>query len=387
MPPSLAVLAIIAVLGPLAPFLWLRARTEHLSGLMLGLTALTYTLGFPAALLTPFEASWDALGSAVESAEYLALLHFVLAGWLLFIVVAHLQPRGTRRQRTTRAAQVLLVAILVAGFWIGNLGLVLVLPPCATGFLWLQNLNRRGNGTLAQQKERTAGLLVASSVQLSIAIAHRTLAGSLVDPSFMNSFLESIGIGSLLIGALVAGLRYLAGGVQRWPIAGSVATAITLASPLAWYSVRDRPTKGLEMAEWIDLQGHRGPPLRAATDVTCLQTGPTRPSCNQPLAAPPPTTPLSEVPNTFGMLVDSTLPKRIPRWGRFGDPLHIDSTPNGTVWKLDHRGGTVKTLEELHDVLENTRRPLVMTRSPHATFQDFVSACASTGPDPQCTLQ
>jgi hypothetical protein len=377
----------------LAAWAWAANRWLHRERVRSDWTALAAMCMAAAALaivvLPPGE--WR-LATRVEMAADLAMIsHFVAAGWALLLGVTLQVESGLLvRQRTTRFARGILLAVGAGVVLYGGPEPWLLVPALLAALAWIARFNRHGGGRHAHARATSAGLLVASAVQLALSVAHYGHDAWIDGRAALHTLPADLLPTAVGLVALVAGLRFLSGGVAAGPVVLSVATGVTLLGPIGHALQRPVPPEGTELARWIDLDGRRGPPIPHQLELHCVDFASESSGCSLPDLALPGSTPLDQIVTGRDLIVDARGLRRVPTWSArswiFREPVHdgvVRRSANG--FAVEVRGAThqVATLAEAVRLVTGT---LTVVATPDLTLQDFVSACASTGPLPACVL-
>ncbi|MCB9670507.1 MAG: hypothetical protein H6734_13600 [Alphaproteobacteria bacterium] len=384
-----ALVTLLAVLPPLAMAQRWAAR-EEVAPEWLPFATLTSVACLVGSVWVP--ALENATRNQAEVAvAALAVTHFTWAGWLLFAALGQAQIAGSRasskRRRTTNATFVGIAAATLPAVTLVPPTLVVLVPAALAAWMWVKTANVRGSEAVERRRVVSAGLLVAAAAQIAVFAAHVWVGFDLDEPRVLGSLGLSIGVGSAAVVVLVAGLRFLVRAIPATPVLASLATGLTLLVPQVWWASRAPLPDDIPAIPWVDLRGNPGPRTPAAYSARCpwRPTG-KEPGCYTAVVVGPPSVPLDEVPD-HDIIVEGS--RRLPSWARRrDDDLHVREADGDAL--VDLGQGQVVRMPlgpPLQDLLElHPRRPLVVHRTHRWTLGDFARICASTGPDPGCTI-
>jgi hypothetical protein len=319
---------------------------------------------------------------------------FHLAGALFFTLLAlglaasrGLRPGGrTRRRWRTSVVACLLVpaagVLALLGFWTSWGAL---LPGIA--WFWVLALNRRGPQRLELGKAWSASLLVAAALQAAFTVAHQVVLDDLeAGPPLFTSNLAVWGV-AVVLGPLVAGLRYLAGAIP-WPFPVlSLATGLSLLGPLGLWALRETVPAGVTLPAAVDLRGEPFVPTSRVLRPECFwQPGdPVEqrwPCAYNRYVLAPPDLALDQLPPEPRIVVGEGLYalRQGTRWN--GSLIVVEQDGRASI---EGRPGSFALDATLHAELAGAPSVLVR-RTPAWTVADLVAICGSVGPDRSCGL-
>lgn len=330
----------------------------------------------------------------------LGFLHLEAAGLLLWMTLGLVLSRGLRpggetrrKRRTTAVSLALLVGLLLSVLsvpWLPSFLLLMlwVHIPAWIGLFWVALLNREGPPRLMNARRASAGWLVASAVCAGFALLHPVLhLGGRIDVEFWIW----AGMSAVAVLGFVGGLRVLTPIGWVAPAVATIVGAMSLAIPSLWLALYRPLPDGVVVPEFVNLLGERGPTLPLARLSCIVVFGKESQSCGPYDAdygqlAIPPDAPLSKLRISSGQtfLVNQGLGS-LTSWSRYETPLVIREV-NGRAEVMD-AALTFEVGPGLHAYLQQfPTRPLVVVRTPNWTMADFVAMCASTGPEPACSV-